>query len=137
MGEVVECLIKKKLMFPVTLDQNRKAWESIDAAFREHLSAHGFDLRRRNGDDGSDFNKLSWDVMTKKKSKEKLRYSGGSQDYQSFNIEFVSKEAIQVNLQHETNEFPFLFICISPSHNISTVISPKLQSQQNAISKDQ
>ncbi len=118
MGEVVECLIKQNLIFPVTLDQTTKAWEGIDAAFQDHLSAHGFDLKRRDGDDGSDFNKLSWDVMTKKKSKDKIRYSGGSQDCKTFNIEFVSKEAIQVNLQNETNELPFLFLGMGPSHNI-------------------
>ncbi len=93
MGEVVECLIKKNLMFPVALDQTTKAWEGIDAAFQDHLSAHGFDLKRHDGDDGSDFNKL-WDIMTKRKAGTKSDTQGEAKTARrSTSIEFVSKEA--------------------------------------------
>jgi hypothetical protein len=118
-AEVVECLIKSNLVFPVTLDRTQeRPWEGINADFHEHLSTHGFDLKSRDGDDGKTFNLLSWDVMTKSKRQEKIKYQGGKQDWQSFNVEFVSKEAIQVNLQNETNDKAFLFLGISPSQMI-------------------
>ena len=45
-GEVVECLINNKLVFPITLDQTaERPWEEIDAAFHEQLSAHNFKLK--------------------------------------------------------------------------------------------
>ena len=113
-GEVVECLINNKLVFPITLDQTaERPWEEIDAAFHEQLSAHDFELKRRNGDDGKTFNRLSWDLMTKKKNKDnKIKYQGGMVDVSTFKVDLLSREAIQVNLQNETASFPFLFLGI-------------------------
>lgn len=137
-GEVIECLINNKLVFPITLDQTAEhPWEDIDSAFHRHLSTHDFDLKRCSGDDSKTFNCLSWDVMTKKKNKDnKLKYQGGTVDLSSFKVDFLSREAIQVNLQNETMNIPFLFLGISPTIiKCFAVSSPNLQPQQNAISK--
>ena len=62
-GEVVECLINNKLVFPITLDRTTECpWEEINSAFHEQLSTHNFELKRRSGDDGKTFNCLSWDL---------------------------------------------------------------------------
>jgi hypothetical protein len=115
-GEVVECLINNKLVFPITLDRTtERPWEEIDSAFHEQLSTHDFELKRRSGDDGKTFNRLSWDLMTKRKNKDnKIKYQGGMVDVSSFKIDLLTREAIQVNLQNETASFPFLFLGISP-----------------------
>jgi hypothetical protein len=128
LGEVIECLINNKLVFPITLDWTTECpWEKIDSAFHEHLSTHHFDLKCRSGDDGKAFNRLSWDIMTKKRNKDnKIKYQGGMVDVSSFKVNFLSGEAIQVNLQDETASFPFLFLGISPFITFSAIISPNL-----------
>jgi hypothetical protein len=128
LGEVIKCLINNKLVFPIMLDRTTECpWEEIDSAFHEHLSTHHFDLKRHSGDDGKAFNRLSWDIMTKKRNKDnKIKYQGGMVDVSSFKVDFLSREAIQVNLQDETASFPFLFLGISPFITFSAIISPNL-----------
>ena len=46
-----------------------------------HLSTHDFNLKCHSSNDGKTFNHLSWDVMTKKKTKDnKIKYQGGMVD---------------------------------------------------------
>ena len=90
-------------------------WEDINSAFHMHLSTHNFNLKHHSGNNSKTFNHLSWDVMTKKKTKDnKIKYQGGMVDISSFKVDFLSREAIQVNLQNELAGIPFLFIGISP-----------------------
>jgi hypothetical protein len=127
-GEVVKCLINSKLVFPIMLDwATEHPWEEIDSAPHEQLSTHNFELKRRSGDDGKTFNRLSWDLMTKRKNKDhKIKYQGGMVDVSSFKVELLTQEAIQVNLQNETASFPFLFLGISPFITFSAIVSPNL-----------
>ncbi|KAF8332195.1 hypothetical protein F5887DRAFT_1080942 [Amanita rubescens] len=114
--ETVEHLFKNELAFRLKIGQHRsELWKIIDRSLHEHLTNHGFQITRRDGDNGNSFNKLSWDVLGQsKKTRDRLDFKSGLVGLAGFTLEFLSREAINVPLYEGGPKVPCLFL--APTH---------------------
>ena len=95
-------------------------WQAMDHSLHEHLNNHRFKITHREGDDGSSFNTLSWDVLGQlKKSKDKLNFKSGLVMEGDFMVKFLAREAIDVQMHEGGPKVPCLLLSRHPSsHSI-------------------
>jgi hypothetical protein len=111
LGEVMDCLLERHLVFSVIIAHSEShPWEPINNALYEQLNKHGYVLTRRQGDVGQQ----SWDILAQKKNKKgtnvKHTFQAGIAGPTSFTFDFLDKQAEQVELENPANEHPFILI---------------------------
>jgi hypothetical protein len=69
-GTIVETLAEARLTFDVAVEADApQPWRLIDQHLRTHLENSGYQMPLKPGDDGTNFNRLSWDLVTPGKVK--------------------------------------------------------------------
>ncbi|KIL54087.1 hypothetical protein M378DRAFT_182667, partial [Amanita muscaria Koide BX008] len=69
-GTIVETLAEARLTFDVAVEADApQPWRLIDQHLRTHLENSGYRMPLKPGDDGTNFNRLSWDLVTPGKVK--------------------------------------------------------------------
>ena len=90
----------------------------MDHSLHVHLNIHRFQIAHREGDDGNSFNTLSWDVLGQaKKSKDKLDFKQGLAVEGDFTLDFLVKEAINVQTHKGGPKVPCLLLGRQPSRH--------------------
>ncbi|KAK2463726.1 hypothetical protein APHAL10511_004477 [Amanita phalloides] len=98
LSKLVNCLQTHHLVFQVAVERAvSNPWKTIDAALGAHLKEYFFELARDEKDDGTNFYKLSWDILGRKKNKgssAKVMYQVGLVGLEDFTFDFVCGQAL-------------------------------------------
>jgi hypothetical protein len=73
-------------------------WRVIDRVLHEHLSTHGFNLKRPDKDDGKTFNSLAWDVLGRK-TKAQEKFQTGLAALGNFTVQFLNQQATELKIE--------------------------------------